>query len=187
MMSMQLSEWDWNKWFDDCDISMEMGGWGHWELCSSYLSAPSSCPEEFNVGVAAIVELLLLSVLSAFSDLSLLSPFSPFSPFSLWPFFGPRFFGGGAFEIHPWQYHLPRGTCRRRSESEKLGWERGRTNDYLYHWRNITVVVICTRTDFAINHLSDRLLSMTTANDTFTITSRFVNTLVTIPAEWGVT
>lgn len=23
---------------------------------------------------------------------------------------GPRFFGGGALEMQPWQYHLPRGT-----------------------------------------------------------------------------
>lgn len=39
-------------------------------------------------------------------DLSLAS----FDSFGSLGFFGPRRFGGGAFEAHPWQYHLPRGT-----------------------------------------------------------------------------
>lgn len=28
------------------------------------------------------------------------------------PFLGPRFFGGGAFDTQPWQYHFPRGTYK---------------------------------------------------------------------------
>lgn len=56
-------------------------------------------------------------------------------------------------------------------------------SNYLNHWWNVAVVMICSRTHFAIDHLSDRLLSMTTTNDTFTITSGFVNTLVAVPMK----
>lgn len=85
--------------FDDCEFSDNDTEYN--ELQSIYLNVPSSGPEVFNVGVAIIVELLLLSALSALSDLSLLSLLSPFSPFSLCPFFGPLFFGGGAFDMQP--------------------------------------------------------------------------------------
>lgn len=143
----------------------------------TYLTAPSSCPDVFNVGVEITVELLLLS------PLSVLSLLSPFSPFSLCPFLGPRFFGGGAFDMQPWQYHLPRGTCTTNMVVDRP-FIYDNESSYLNHWWYVTVVVICSRTYFTINHLSNWLLSMTTANNTFSITSRFVHTLIAVPMKF---
>lgn len=64
-------------------------------ILNTYLrgTVGSSCEEFIVVGVAA-VELCDFDSLSVFS----------------FGFFGGRFFGGGAFDMQPWQYHFPRGT-----------------------------------------------------------------------------
>lgn len=72
--------------------------------------------ELFTFGVDVIAETLIESdvALTAPGDdidrFDLLESFASFDSFGSLGFFGPRRFGGGAFDAHPWQYHLPRGT-----------------------------------------------------------------------------
>lgn len=112
-----------------------------------------------------------------------------------------RFFGGGALDTQPWQYHLPRGTCEiERNENGKPnatnGWlcmcsvvRKSLCLSYLDHRRNVAVVMVGTRAQFAEDHFANRLCSMATTHNALAIACRLVHALVAIPAtiygtEW---
>lgn len=74
--------------------------------------------ELLTIGVDGIAVVLLASVtlstpgeeIDTFDAFDLFGSLASFDSFGSLGFFGPRRFGGGAFDAHPWQYHLPRGT-----------------------------------------------------------------------------
>lgn len=54
---------------------------------------------------------------------------------------------------------------------------------HFYHRRNVAVVMIGSRTQFAVDHFADGRRSMATAHNAFTLIRRLVHALVAIPAD----
>lgn len=110
-------------------ITNYLDGWGasvveehsvvavDWLLFSLLSTCSSVVDEAFvvGVGVAGAGDAATEDIdeeLHDWLDVLFLDSFGSFGSFGSFvcPFFGPRFFGGGAFAMQPWQYHLPRGT-----------------------------------------------------------------------------
>jgi hypothetical protein len=59
----------------------------------------------------------------------------------------------------------------------------GRLRFYLDHWRNVTVVMVGTRTQLTKDHATDGRRPMSAANDAFSFAGRFVDAFVAIPKK----
>lgn len=108
----------------DCDVSMGFdavaaGTFELWSIWSTEFVSDALFELEFSRCASLDFFSLLFESFGSFVSLLLLLPTQTPPPsfvslslgsFSLAFFDGPRRFGGGAFDAHPWQYHLPRGT-----------------------------------------------------------------------------